>query len=242
MAPNLIPSSGKRIVTACADNTFIYWDPRSPTPLFKLTGNDARFDLGGITALAVNPASTIAVVGGAEGGVRVISLSKGEVISALGGPADGESVEVVAFINIVGAVDGTSAPAGSASSNTVVTGATDSKVCIKTNRLRTTLEHDLSPTFCSRVTFAVRQSFLMLIERRWSTGCRSGPFSAPNKTTLRDFVICGPYPPDVGCARWALVREHKGHEEPINGAALGQGGEIVVSAGDDGACLVFGTG
>jgi len=39
----------------------------------------------------------------------------------------------------------------------------------------------------------------------------------------------------------ALVREHKGHEEPINGAALGQGGEIVVSAGDDGACLVFGT-
>ena len=26
-----------------------------------------------------------------------------------------------------------------------------------------------------------------------------------------------------------------------NGAALGQGGEIVVSAGDDGACLVFGT-
>ena len=39
----------------------------------------------------------------------------------------------------------------------------------------------------------------------------------------------------------ALVREHKGHEEPINGAALGQAGEIVVSAGDDGACLVFGT-
>ena len=38
-----------------------------------------------------------------------------------------------------------------------------------------------------------------------------------------------------------LVREHKGHQEPINGAALGQGGEIVVSGSDDGACLVFGT-
>jgi ribosome assembly protein SQT1 len=132
-------------VTACADNTFIYWDPRSPTPLFKLTGTDARFNLGGITSLAVNPASTIAVVGGAEGGVRVVSLSKGEVISALGGHADGESVEAVAFVNIVGGtVDGT------ASANTVVTGATDGKVCIwdlKTNRLRTTLEHKVSRFF-----------------------------------------------------------------------------------------------
>ena len=39
----------------------------------------------------------------------------------------------------------------------------------------------------------------------------------------------------------ALAREHKGHEEPINGATLRQGGEIVVSAGYNGACLVFGT-
>ena len=192
-------------MTACADNTFIYWDPRLPTPLFKLTGNDARFDLGGITALAVNPASTIAVVGGAEGGVRVISLSKGEVISALGGHADGESVEAVAFVNIVAAVDGTSAPAGSASSNTVVTGATDGKVCIwdlKTNRLRTTLEHKVSPAFCSPLTLGARQAFLMLIERRWSTGCCYGLISAPDKATPRDFVICRPKPSDVGCTRW----------------------------------------
>lgn len=38
-----------------------------------------------------------------------------------------------------------------------------------------------------------------------------------------------------------LVREHKGHQELINGAALGHSGEIVVSAGDDNVCLVFGT-
>lgn len=135
---------GKRIVTACADNTLIYWDPRSPTPLFKLTGTNARFDLGGITSLAVNPASSIVVVGGAEGGVRVISLSKGEVISALGGHTEGESVEAIAFVNIVAVVDGTS---GSTSTNTVVTGATDGKVCIwdlNTSRLRTTLEHKVS--------------------------------------------------------------------------------------------------
>ena len=38
-----------------------------------------------------------------------------------------------------------------------------------------------------------------------------------------------------------LVREHKGHQTLINGAALGRNGEIVVSAGDDNVCLVFGT-
>ncbi|KAF8486083.1 WD40 repeat-like protein [Russula ochroleuca] len=208
---------GKRIVTACADNTFIYWDPRSPTPLFKLTGNNARFDLGGITSLAVNPASTIAVIGGAEGGVRVVSLSKGEVISALGGHTDGESVEAVAFVNIVAAVDGTSAPVGSASANTVVTGATDGKVCIwdlKTNRLRTTLEHKDAVT--GLLVHPTKPHFVI---------------SSSADHTLRTW----------DARAGALVREHKGHQEPINGAALGQGGEIVVSASDDGACLVFGT-
>jgi WD40 repeat protein len=143
--------TGKRIVTACGDNTLIYWDPRSPTPLFKLTGQTARFDLGGVTALAVNPASTVVVVGGTEGGVRVVSLSKGEVIAALGGHAEGESVEAIVFVNIVGAADGSSARApagaGAASAGTVVTGATDGKVCIwdlNTSRLRTTLEHKVS--------------------------------------------------------------------------------------------------
>jgi WD40 repeat protein len=129
--------------------------------------------LGGITSLAVNPASTIAVVGGAEGGVRVVSLSKGEVISALGGHTDGESVEAVAFVNIVGAVDASSA-------NTVVTGATDGKVCIwdlKTNRLRTTLEHKVSRSFLLFFNpfrhllvhfWFIIIIHLMLIERRWS--------------------------------------------------------------------------
>ncbi|KAF8501648.1 ribosome biogenesis protein Sqt1 [Russula emetica] len=209
---------GKRIVTACADNTLIYWDPRSPTPLFKLTGNDARFDLGGITSLAINPASTIAVVGGAEGGVRVISLSKGEVISALGGHTEGESVEAVAFVNIVAAVDGTNAPVGSTSTNnTVVTGATDGKVCIwdlNTSRLRTTLEHKDAVT---SLLVHPTKSHLVI--------------SSSADHTLRTW--------DVRAG--SLVREHKGHQEPINGAALGNGGEIVVSASDDGTCLAFGT-
>lgn len=85
--------------------------------------------LGATTALTINPASTIAAGAGAEGSAQTVSLSEGEAISALGSHMDGESVEAVAIFNIVGAVDGTSTPAGLASLNTVVTGMTDSMVC-----------------------------------------------------------------------------------------------------------------
>ncbi|KAF8273218.1 WD40-repeat-containing domain protein [Lactarius quietus] len=184
---------------------------------FTPDGQDARFDLGGITSLAINPASTIAVVGGANGSVRVVSLSKGEVISALGGHAEEQSVEAIVFVNIVGAADGSSAPAGSAGAGTVVTGATDGKVCIwdlSTNRLRTTLEHKDAVT--SLLVHPTKPHLVI---------------SSSADHTLRTW----------DARAGALVREHKGHQELINGAALGRNGEIVVSAGDDGACLVFDT-
>ncbi|KAF8841229.1 ribosome biogenesis protein Sqt1 [Paxillus ammoniavirescens] len=126
---------GKRIVTACADGTLVYWDPRSSNPIFKLTSQDARFELEGITSLAINPSSTLAVVGGTTGSVRVVSLSKGEVVGALGGHAEGESVEAVQFIDFVGTSGG---------HGIVITGGTDGKACIwdvSTMRLRATLEH-----------------------------------------------------------------------------------------------------
>lgn len=208
---------GKHIITACDNNTLIYWDPRSPTPLFKLTRQDARFDLGGITSLAVNPASTVAVVGGANGSVRVVSLSKGEVLSALGGHTEENSVEAIVFVNIVGAADGSSASVGSAGAGTVVTGATDGKVCIwdlSTYRLRTTLEHKDAVT--SLLVHPTKPHLVI---------------SSSADHTLRTW----------DARAGALVREHKGHQELINGAALGSNGEIVVSAGDDGVCLVFDT-
>ncbi|KAF5391549.1 hypothetical protein D9757_002340 [Collybiopsis confluens] len=124
---------GKRIVSACGDGTLILWDPRSPTPVFKLTSEDARFSLDGITSLGINPSSTLAVVGGAAGGVRVISLTKGEVVGALGGHTEGESIEAVAFIDF-----------SSSGTAIVATGATDGKICLwdlATMRLRATVEH-----------------------------------------------------------------------------------------------------
>ena len=81
-------------------------------------------DSATITSLAINPASTLAVVGGASGGVRVISLSKGEVVGALAGHKEGESVEAVEFVELatVGPLSGSAA---AASGGVVVTGATD---------------------------------------------------------------------------------------------------------------------
>jgi ribosome assembly protein SQT1 len=124
----------------------IFWDPRSPTPIFKLAPSDARFELDGITSLGVNPSSTLAVVGGAAGGVRVVSLSKGEVVATLGGHTEGESIEAIQFVDLTGA---------NAGAGVAVTGATDGKACIwdlTTMRLRSTLEHGVgSFNFCSRI-------------------------------------------------------------------------------------------
>ncbi|KAF8626978.1 hypothetical protein AX15_004571 [Amanita polypyramis BW_CC] len=127
---------GKRIVSACADNTLIIWDPRSPSPTIKLTGDDARFNLDGITSLAINSSSTLAIIGGAAGGVRVISLTKGDVVAALGGHKEGESVEAIVFADLLSASSGP---------GFAITGGTDGKICIwdlSTFKLRTTLQHE----------------------------------------------------------------------------------------------------
>ncbi|KIJ62817.1 hypothetical protein HYDPIDRAFT_113924 [Hydnomerulius pinastri MD-312] len=200
---------GKRIVTACADGTLIYWDPRSPNPIFKLTPQDARFDLEGITSLAVNASSTLAVVGGASGSVRIVSLSKGEVVGALGGHAEGESVEAVQFVDLTGTSTGP---------GVVVTGGTDGKACIwdpTTMRLRATLEHQDAIT--ALLTHPVPKSHLIV--------------TASADKTLRTW----------DARNGTLVKEHKGHHAAILGAALGLDGSVVVSAGDDGVCLVFTT-
>ncbi|KAK0223360.1 WD40 repeat-like protein [Armillaria fumosa] len=201
---------GKRIVSACADGTLIYWDPRQSTPVFKLSADDGRFNLDGITSLAVNFSSTLAVVGGAAGGVRVVSLSKGEVVSTLGGHTEGESIEAVQFIDLTGN--------SGIGPGIVATGATDGKICIwdlSTMRLRTTLEHEDAVT--TLLALPPPKGYLLV--------------SASADKTLRTW----------DARTGTLVREHKGHQGPVLGASLGLDGSVVVSAGDDGVCLVFTT-
>jgi WD40 repeat protein len=132
---------GKRIVTADASGTLIFWDPRSPTPLWKLTPEDGRFHVGGITSLAVNPASTVAVVGGASGDIRVVNLNKGEIVGALAPHQPSESVEAIAFMGAAGTAE------------VVVTGSTGGEACVwdlNTLKVRNTLEHEVGSGFPSK--------------------------------------------------------------------------------------------
>lgn len=89
---------GKRLITGSEDGTFIVWDPKSSTPIHKLTNTDGRFKLeGGITCVASNGASTAAIVGGADGGIRIVNLTNGQVVQSLENHDEESSVESVAW-------------------------------------------------------------------------------------------------------------------------------------------------
>lgn len=91
---------GKRLITGSEDGSFIIWDPKNVTPVHKLTSTDARFRLeDGITCLAVNGAGTSAIVGGADGGLRIVNLTNGQLLRSLEGHESetGTSVEAVAW-------------------------------------------------------------------------------------------------------------------------------------------------
>jgi ribosome assembly protein SQT1 len=128
---------GKRILSGCQDGTLILWDPKDGVPVFKIVPTDSRFGMQeGITSIGVNPASTLAVVGGASGDVRVVSLANGTILGALEGHSAGESIEKVTFVDLT--------LPGAGSGGVAVTAGTDGKACvwdISTMRLRTTLEH-----------------------------------------------------------------------------------------------------
>ncbi len=129
---------GKRLLTASEDGSLILWDPRSASPIWKLSAEDARFGMAnGITSLAVNAAGTVAVVGGANGEVRVININKGEVLGKLEGHSEGESIEAIEFLEL----------GGLANAGVVVTGGTDGRACIwdlSTMRLRVSVTHSVS--------------------------------------------------------------------------------------------------
>lgn len=92
---------GKRIITGSEDGSFIIWDPKTSQPVHKLTPTDARFRMeDGITCLASNGTGSAAIVGGADGGLRIVNLTNGQMLQALEGhgTAEGEnSTEAVAW-------------------------------------------------------------------------------------------------------------------------------------------------
>lgn len=223
---------GKRILTADETGNLILWDPREAAPVWKLSSVDGRFALeGGITSLAVNPSSTLAIVGGATGGVRVVNLAKGTVVGALEGHDKGESIEAIAFIEF-----GAGASIGQGS-GIVATGGTDGKICIwdlSNMKLRSTLHH----TVCQLPKSTVPVLICSPISQDSITTLLAHP--QPNGHILTSASA------DRTLKTWdaragKLVKEHVGHQGPIFRAALGLGGNVVVSVSEDGVCLVFNT-
>ncbi|BGP51241.1 60S ribosomal subunit assembly or modification protein [Rhodotorula kratochvilovae] len=141
---------GKKILTASEDSMLILWDPRTGEAVHKLTSADARFRLeGGINCVAINPASTVAIVGGAEGGLRAVNLVQGTVLAQMEGHEDGASIEQVAF-NEIPTVGG--AAGAGASVTVVVSVGVDGRVCTweaSGFKLRSTGSHEDAVTSLS---------------------------------------------------------------------------------------------
>lgn len=91
---------GKHLITGSEDGSFIIWDPKTSSPVHKLSSTDGRFRLeDGITCLASNGTGSAAIVGGADGGLRIVNLTNGQMLSSLEGHGteEGSSVEAVAW-------------------------------------------------------------------------------------------------------------------------------------------------
>lgn len=140
------PPAGRQLLTASLDSTLILWNPTTSLPIFKTSvfcpPNAPELDPAehGITALAVSPNGALAAVGSAYGLVRLVSLPKGDVVTTFKDHGEGESVEALAFVDLL-------AGAGGGKGVVLVSGGTDGKGFVwdvATGRVRAELKHDVS--------------------------------------------------------------------------------------------------
>jgi ribosome assembly protein SQT1 len=103
---------GKHLVTGDSDGTLIMWDPKVPTPAWRLSSSvgDARWhQSGALTCLSVSADGQLILTGGEDGACKLIQLQSGKFIGSLNGHSD--AVEAVAFcpslpLVVSGSIDG----------------------------------------------------------------------------------------------------------------------------------------
>lgn len=211
--------SGKTLLTVSADSTLIHWDPRSSQPLFKSSiftapnNPDLDPEVHGITTLAVAPNGQIAACGSGNGLVKTVNLANGNVVGRLTGHNEGESVEALVFVDVLGGQ-------GGGKGVVLVSGGTDGKGFVwdlATGRVRAELKHDEPITSLA----AHPSPSLHLVT--------SGSADASLKTW------------DIRTG--TLIRDHKGHQAVVNDVAVGPSpdghGQVIMSASDDGASLLW---
>ncbi|KAG0657835.1 hypothetical protein C6P46_006197 [Rhodotorula mucilaginosa] len=206
---------GKKIVTASEDSMLILWDPRTGEAIHKLTGQDTRFRLeGGINCLAVNPTSTVAIVGGAEGGLRAVNLVQGTVLAQMEGHEEGASIEQVAFNEIPTVNTGGGAASSGPSVTVMVSVGTDGRVCTweaSGFKLRSTGAHEDAVTSLS---FSPHTPTFL-------TG------SADKTLKLWDYRT-------GTCLRTLL-----GNRDIVHAVAVSRDGRIAISGSEDGTVRTF---
>ncbi|KAJ9105568.1 hypothetical protein QFC19_003550 [Naganishia cerealis] len=239
--------NGKHLITASEDCSVCLWNPSASTqPIIKLTpssttnfGNfGGEAEGGGITALAVAPASNLCAIGGSNGAIRIVNLPQGNVVGMFKGHTKDESVEGLAFMDILGLAG--PGPKGEAPSSTkgllLVSCATDGKAIVwdvTTGTARVEVTHD---DVITSVT----------------------PHPAPNRHLFTTASA------DTKLKTWdarqgQLVATHEGHVGTVLDSKVGRstpgwgleedkragdvkGGSVVVSAGDDGGVLTLMSG
>ena len=212
---------GKRLLTGSADGSLVLWDPRTAEPVHKLVATDGRFSFeGGITSLAVNGASTSAIVGGADGQSRIVNLNSGQVVQNLerhtkvpntsGTIGDQQEIEV----SVEQVVWAPSASGGGA--GLWISAGIDGSIKIfeaSNGSLRWSGNHDDAVT--SLVLHPAPRSHLV------TTGCAD--------RLLRTWDL----------RTGTLIQTHTGHRDVVHAVSISSDGSRLVSASDDGTARVF---
>lgn len=136
------------------------------SPLAKASSSDVRFALdGGITALCISADARVAVVGGAAGGVRVLNIAnldsgRVDVVAALEGHAEGESVEALEFVDLLGGgPTGAAGREGARGPGNVISAGTDGKAVVwdlAAGKVRCEVVHEVSASLQTAYNAVVR--------------------------------------------------------------------------------------
>jgi ribosome assembly protein SQT1 len=220
------PPAGKQLLTASLDSTLVLWNPSTSSPELKTSvfvpANAPGLTpaVHGITALAVHPSGGLVAVGAAGGRIRLLALPRGEVVNTFEGHGRGESVEALAFVDFLNGGDG-------GKGVVLVSAATDGRCIVYdagSGRIRADMRHPEPIT--ALAPHPAPASHLI------TTACAD--------RTLRTWDVRTGY----------LLAEHVGHAGMVNNVVVAPapGGEsplglaapqLVISAGDEGASLVW---